>query len=378
MAVPPGAQAGEGDGGGQAGPRGVGGRVGARAHPEEPLLERHGAAAEPADARPGAGHRVADGDEQAVGAGDQVAAPVDPDLGAGGVDGGEGRLHGGRVAVELQGEALTRSPQVVEGAGGGHHPTGEDDGGVADPLHLFEQVRGEQHGDPELVADAVDELQHAVALHGVEAVGGLVEHHQVGVVGQGLGQLDALALAGGHGADRPAALLAEPHLPQGVAGPVGGLLAGQAVDLGHVAHQVHRLHIGRQQGVFGAVAEPGPHLGTGGGGVQTEHLDGPAIGPGETEDHADEGGLAGAVGPEQSGDAPAHRERGTAEHGGGAPPLHHVGDLDHRSAGGWCGPLRHGRCEGVGHGGNLARGDPGEAAAGWRRAGGGAAAISRR
>jgi hypothetical protein len=233
MAVPPerrrgggGGRSGAGGVGGQTGPTGVEGRVGARAHPEEHLLERHGAAAEPADARPGAGHRVADGDEQAVGAGDQVAAPVDPDLGAGGVDGGEGRLHGGRVAVELQGEALTRSPQVVEGAGGGHHPTGEDDGGVADPLHLFEQVRGEQHGDPELVADAVDELQHAVALHGVEAVGGLVEHHQVGVVGQGLGQLDALALAGGHGADRPAALLAEPHLPQGVAGPVGGLLGG--------------------------------------------------------------------------------------------------------------------------------------------------------
>ena len=62
--------------------------------------------------------------------------------------------------------------------------------------------------------------EHLLALHRVEAVGRLVEQHEVGVVGDGLGQLHPLALAGRHRADRAEPLLAEADLPQRVAGPV--------------------------------------------------------------------------------------------------------------------------------------------------------------
>jgi hypothetical protein len=158
-----------------------------------------------------------------------------------------------------------------ERASGHHLATAEDHGGVADALHLFEQVRREQHGDPELVADAVDQLEHGVALHGVEPVGGLVEQHQLGVVGQGLGELDPLALAGGHGAHGSAALLAEANLPEHVGCPVGGLAWGQPVHLGDVAHEVDGLHVGGQQVVFGGVAEQGTHVGARGGRIDPEH-----------------------------------------------------------------------------------------------------------
>ena len=53
-----------------------------------------------------------------------------------------------------------------------------------------------------------------------------------------LGELDPLALSGGHGADRTKALLAEPHLPEGVARPRRGVAPGESVDLGDVAHEV--------------------------------------------------------------------------------------------------------------------------------------------
>ena len=184
--------------------------------------------------------------------------------------------------------------------GGGHDAAVQDHGGVADALDLLEQVRRQQHGDAELVADAVDQLQHGVALHRVEAVGGLVEQHQLRVVGEGLGELHPLALAGGHGAERPAALLAQPDLPQHVRCPVGGLAVGEAVDLGDVADEVDRLHVGREQVVLGGVAEQRPDLGAGGGRVDAEHPDLALVGLVEPEDQPEQAGLAGAVGAEQA------------------------------------------------------------------------------
>ena len=98
-----------------------------------------------------------------------------------------------------------------------HHLAGvEDHRAVGDALHLVEHVAGEHHVDAEVVADPADEGEHVVALHRVEAVGGLVEQHQHGVVDDGLGQLHPLALAGGHGAQGPDPLLAQPDLPHHV------------------------------------------------------------------------------------------------------------------------------------------------------------------
>ena len=134
--------------------------------------------------------------------------------------------------------------------------------------------------DAELGADAADEGEHVVALHRVEAVGGLVEQHQVGVVGDGLGQLHPLALPGRHRADRPEPLLAEPDRPEGVARAVGGVAPRQPVHLGEVAHEVVGPRVGRQAVVLGCVPDPRPHPRPGGGRVEAEHLRRSAVGGG--------------------------------------------------------------------------------------------------
>ena len=166
---------------------------------------------------------------------------------------------------------------------------------VADPLDLLEQVRRQDDVDAELGADPADEREHVVALHGIEAVGGLVEQHEGRVVGDGLGQLHPLALAGRHGADRAEPLLAQTDLPERVAGPRGGLAVGQAVDLGDVAHEVVGAGVAGQVVVLGGVADPRPHRGPGADRVEAEHPELALVGPVQAEEHAEQGGLAGAV-----------------------------------------------------------------------------------
>ena len=91
------------------------------------------------------------------------------------------------------------------------------------------------------------EGEHVVALHRVEAVGGLVEQQQERVVGEGRGELDPLPLAGRHGAEGAEPLLAQAHLPERVAAPAGGVAMGQPVHLGQVAHEVDRPHVGGKE-----------------------------------------------------------------------------------------------------------------------------------
>ena len=69
-----------------------------------------------------------------------------------------------------------------------------------------------QGGDAELHADSPDQPQHLVAPRRVQAVGRLVQQKQLGIVDQGLRQLDALLHAGGVATNRPIALFVEPHV----------------------------------------------------------------------------------------------------------------------------------------------------------------------
>ena len=155
--------------------------------------------------------------------------------------------------------------------------------------------------DAELGADAADERQHVVALHGVEAVGGLVEQHQVGVVGDGLGQLHPLALPGGHGADGAEALLAEPDRPEGVARPVGGVAAGAGRGPGRCGGRGR----GRWCRAGGGGARGSSRCGRArrrrprwGRGPRT--CERAVVGPVQPEHQPEQGGLAGAVGAEQA------------------------------------------------------------------------------
>ena len=242
--------------------------------------------------------------------------------------------------VDLEQHALALAGELVHRAAGDDLALAQDDGRVADPLDLLEQVRRHHDVDAELGADAADQGEHVVALHRVEAVGGLVEQHQVGVVGDGLGQLHPLALAGGHGADGAEALLAETDRPERIARPVGGVALRQPVDLGDVAHEVVGPGVRRQAVVLGGVADARPHGRTGPGGVEAEDLERTAVGLVQTEHEPEQGGLSRAVGAEEAGDARRDAEGGAVERGGGPEATGERGGVDHR--GRRCRVLTHG------------------------------------
>ena len=99
---------------------------------------------------------------------------------------------------------------------------------VADLLDLAQQVRGDHDRDAELVAGPLDQVQHLVAPGRIEAVRGLVEEQQLGVVDEGLGQLDALLHAGGVAADLAVALLVQADVAQHFGRSLAG--GGSAAD----------------------------------------------------------------------------------------------------------------------------------------------------
>ena len=133
---------------------------------------------------------------------------------------------------------------------------------VADRLDLAQQVAGQDDRDPELGPGPPDELEHLVATRRVEPVRGLVEEEQPRVVDDRLRQLDPLAHPRGVAADRPVALLGEPHVTEDVRRALPGGLGRQAGQLASLGHELGGADVRRERGMLGHVAhvapEPGP------------------------------------------------------------------------------------------------------------------------
>ena len=206
-------------------------------------------------------------------------------------------------SVDLDGDQLAGGGDV----GGGRRaqqPAGvDDDDVVADPLELAEQVRGHQDRDAELGADPADQPEHVVAPGRVEAVGGLVEQHQLRVVHQRLGQLDPLLHAGRVAADRAVPLLVEPDVPQRVGRAFAGRGLRQARHPRHVDHELGGRHVGRQAVVLGHVAHPLADRRTLGRHVEVQDRGRAGGRRQQAEHHLDQRGLARAVRADEPHDA---------------------------------------------------------------------------
>jgi hypothetical protein len=186
--------------------------------------------------------------------------------------------------------------QLLGGAEHLHTGGRQHDQVVADSLQVGQQVRGQHHGHALLGDRAHQRLEELAPGQRVEVGQRLVQKEQLGSLGQGQGQGDLGALAAGQGADpavqrhgdplQPAAgqSLVEAGVELGAKGQVlgGGEVAVQRGVLGHEAD------LGEQPGVAGSLAED---TDAAGGGGQQAH--------GQVE----QGGLAGAIGADQGGDA---------------------------------------------------------------------------
>ena len=117
------------------------------------------------------------------------------------------------------------------GVAGHDQPAGVDHHHVvAHLLHVVEQVGGHQHRDAER-AEAGDEGEHLLAAERVEPGGRLVEQHELRVADERLGELGALAHAGGEAADRAEAGLVEADQIEDVRRPLARGPGRQAAQL---------------------------------------------------------------------------------------------------------------------------------------------------
>src|SRR5512140_2368972 len=68
----------------------------------------------------------------------------------------------------------------------------DDNDLLANPVHIFKQVRGEDYGDAVVRPEALDEVEDLFLSFGVEAVGRLVEEDDFRVMNNRLGELEPL------------------------------------------------------------------------------------------------------------------------------------------------------------------------------------------
>src|ERR1019366_2435348 len=220
-----------------------------------------------------------------------------------------------RVVIEFKAEEPRAFREFRDGAGVLEFAELDGDEEIADAFDFAEEVRGDDDGDAELSAGAFDEAEHFLAAFGVEAVGGLVEEEEFGIVDERLRELDALLHAGGVAADEAVALLVEADVTERLGGAFARGGGGEAGHAAHVGHEVGGGHIYRKAVVLGEVADELADLERVGERVHAQNFEGTGGGGEEAEEDADEGGFAGAVGADEADDAGVERERERIEGG---------------------------------------------------------------
>ena len=236
-----------------------------------------------------------------------------------------GELRRALDEVDQHGLGLLGQPRDCTGS---QHLAGvEDDHRVARPLDVAHQVRRDHDADPELAADAADQLEHVAPPERVEPGRRLVEKREHGVVDERLRELHALLHAGRVRAHRPVTLLEQADVPEQVRGPKPRRRAREAAQLGHVGEELRGRRARRQTIVLGRVADARPVLDRPAR-VASEHLDGARVGVDQPDQDLQRGRLAGAVRAQQTGDALADLEARPVERAHRPEALCDPGDAD--------------------------------------------------
>jgi hypothetical protein len=145
-----------------------------------------------------------------------------------------------------------------------------------------------------------DQLLETPLVDRIEAGEGLVEHHQLGLVDDRPEDLDRLRHALRQGLDRLVDIIAEPVLGQQYLGPLAADVERQAAER---AHEGDRLLGGHRRIEPALLRQIANHLGRLERTFAAEQGAMALIGLDDSEQHSQRGGLAGAVGAEDSVDA---------------------------------------------------------------------------
>ena len=228
---------------------------------------------------------------------------------------------------DIDGEHAAALEQRVGGARDDEPPGVDHHDVVADLLHVVEQVGGHQHGDAER-PEPGDEGKHLLPAEWIEPRRRFIEEHQLRIADERLGELGALAHAGGEPLDRPEPRLVETDEIEDVGGPLAGRSRRQAAQLSERRHDVGRRLIERQAVVLRHVAEPRPDPDRVVGDVDAAHLDAPCARMGEAEQQPERRRLAGAVRSDETDPAPRQVDREVVEGDDARVALGHAVDAE--------------------------------------------------
>ena len=217
-----------------------------------------------------------------------------------GLSGGDFVVGSGDVAEELIEVAVAFGLEFGGSAVGDNFSLVDDDRAGAGGFHFFENVGREQ--DCFFFPELLDEFADLVLLVGVEAVGGLVEDEDFGVVNERLRETGAVAVTFGKSVD---CLLGDGLQEAGLDHFLDRFLlslAGETAHFGNPLQEAGHGHVVVERSGLGEVAD----LAFGLFGVvdHGDAADFDAAGGGgeEAGDHAHGGGLSGSIGSEESED----------------------------------------------------------------------------
>jgi hypothetical protein len=246
------------------------------------------------------------GEEAVDDAGEDAEAALD-DFDAGDAfDGGEGFFEEAAIADAVHAEVVDdvaadagfeRSGRVFDE----DFAVVDDGESVAEFVGLFHVVGGEDDGDA-FAAEASDGFPHGDTALRIEAGAGLVEEEDLGMVGDGARDLQALGEASAEGLRIGCSAIAEAELFEELGGALGGGFLGHAEEAA-MEVDVFEDGAGAVEGVVlrddadGAASERGMR-----DDVDACDADGACGGDGAGGGDGDRGGLAGAIGTEQTVD----------------------------------------------------------------------------
>ena len=284
------------------------------------------------------------GRQQVAGDGVRVGAR-EPPAPAGGLQRGRPRDDDGPGPRPAEADhAVARQGLHLGGGGIGDHPPALEHHGAGGELLGLVEVVGGEHDRPAALRLGVHRGPELPPGADVHARGRLVEDQQVRLGQQGQREAQPLLLAARALGDLP------PREPGGPS-PAQGLVDGQRIPVqgrDHGDRLPHGQVVEQPPGLQDRADPPCPHALARGG---AEGAHGAVVGVGEAQDHVEEGGLAGAVGPEQRDDLAALDAHAHAVHGADAllaapEALVDAGDVDGRGTVRRVGGARVRRCAG--------------------------------
>lgn len=143
--------------------------------------------------------------------------------------------------------------KLLRGAVGSDLTAGHDDDTIAGSLDFWENM-GANKGCA-VFGELADERTGVVDLCGIEPVGGFVEDEDLGIMDQGGGEPNALAVAFGEMSDSSFGDISDSGHAHGFVNGWGDVLAGDSVELGAVLEIAFNAHFGVYGCTFWEIAD---------------------------------------------------------------------------------------------------------------------------